>query len=597
MHNTLRKNLVLSDRGRRNLKLERVYRELYDEERYLLGYGRLYPNEGAMTPGVTRETVDGMSLEKIRLIIQSLREGTFAWKPTKRVHIPKRNGKMRPLGLPTWTDKLVQDVMRSILEPYYESRFRDSSHGFRPNRGCHTALQACRESFRGAVWFIEGDIKGCFDNVDHDILLNILRESLDDERFLRLIRDMLEAGYLEDWNYHGTYAGTPQGGVISPLLANVYLHKLDEFVEDNLTPRYTRGKARKRNPAYTAIVHAMARAKARDDQEEWHRLKQEQRKVRVGLSEDPNFRRLSYVRYADDFLLAFIGPKAEAEDIKQQISKFLGTNLKLTMSEEKTLITHAATEKARFLGYDLKVIHDDQAVSTGANVFGKHTKRAINGKLRLEVPMDRIMDMRRKFMDGEKVTHRKEQLTNDDYSIVTWFDAIFRGFANYYAMAHDRARKLLPLKYVVETSMLKTLANKHRSTVSKIARKYKVRVDTPRGKRKAFRVVVERPGKEPLTATFGGYSLGREQGPKVNTDAMPRWWWNSRTEILQRMLADKCEYCGKEGPCEVHHIRKLAPLLKRRGLAGWKKMMAMRKRKTLALCRECHDRIHAGTLD
>jgi hypothetical protein len=341
----------------------------------------------------------------------------------------------------------------------------------------------------------------------------------------------------------------------------------------------------------------MARAKARDDQEEWHRLKQEQRKVRVGLSEDPNFRRLSYVRYADDFLLAFIGPKAEAEDIKQQISKFLGTNLKLTMSEEKTLITHAATEKARFLGYDLKVIHDDQAVSTGANVFGKHTKRAINGKLRLEVPMDRIMDMRRKFMDGEKVTHRKEQLTNDDYSIVTWFDAIFRGFANYYAMAHDRARKLLPLKYVVETSMLKTLANKHRSTVSKIARKYKVRVDTPRGKRKAFRVVVERPGKEPLTATFGGYSLGREQGPKVNTDAMPRWWWNSRTEILQRMLADKCEYCGKEGPCEVHHIRKLAPLLKRRGLAGWKKMMAMRKRKTLALCRECHDRIHAGTLD
>jgi group II intron reverse transcriptase/maturase len=597
MHNTLRKNLVFIDRGRRNLKLERVYRELYDEERYLQCYGRLYPNEGAMTPGVTTETVDGMSLEKIRLIIQSLREGTFAWKPTKRVYIPKRNGKMRPLGLPTWTDKLVQDVMRSILEPYYESRFRDCSHGFRPDRGCHTALQACRKSFRGAVWFIEGDIKGCFDNVDHDVLLNILRESIDDERFLRLVRDMLEAGYLEDWNYHGTYAGTPQGGVISPLLANVYLHKLDEFVEDSLIPRYTRGRARKRNPAYTAIVHAMARAKAQGNQEEWYRLKQEQREVRVGLANDPNFRRLTYVRYADDFLLAFIGSKAEAEGIKGQIGEFLGTNLKLTMSEEKTLITHAATDKARFLGYDLKVIHDDQAISTGSNALGKHTKRAINGKLRLEVPMERVTAMRGKFMEGEKVVHRKEQLTNGDYSIVTWFDAIFRGFANYYAMAHDRARKLLPLKYVVETSMLKTLANKHRSTVSEIARKYKVRVDTPHGKRKAFRVVVERPNKKPLVATFGGYSLGWEQGPKVITDVMPRWWRNSRTEILQRMLADKCEYCGKEGPCEVHHIRKLAPLLKRKGLAGWKKMMAMRKRKTLALCRECHDKIHAGTLD
>src|SRR5262245_3045250 len=159
MHNTLRKNLIFIDRGRRNLKLERVYRELYDEERYLQCYGRLYPNEGAMTPGVTKETADGMSLEKIRRIIQSLRDGTFAWKPTKRVYIPKRNGKMRPLGLPTWTDKLVQDVMRSILEPYYESRFRDCSHGFRPDRGCHTALQTCRTAFRGAIWFIEGDIK------------------------------------------------------------------------------------------------------------------------------------------------------------------------------------------------------------------------------------------------------------------------------------------------------------------------------------------------------------------------------------------------------------------------------------------------------
>lgn len=597
MHNNLRKNLILADRGRRNLKLERVYRELYDVNRFLDCYGRLYRNDGAMTPGVTPETVDGMSLEKIQRIIATLRDGSFSWMPAKRVYIPKANGKMRPLGLPTWTDKLVQDVIRSIIEPYYEARFRNTSHGFRPNRGCHTAFQEIKAKFVGAIWFIEGDIKGCFDNINHDVLLGILRESIDDERFLRLTRDMLQAGYLEEWNYHCTFGGTPQGGVISPLLANVYMHKMDEYVEDNLIPEYTRGKARKRNPEYTAICHAMAKAKADEDEKRWWELKQQQRMIRCGMADDPTYRRLHYVRYADDFILAFIGPKTEAEDIKTKIGVFLRDTLRLEMSEEKTLVTHAATEKARFLGYDVSVRYPNGYLIPSKNQQGMFIGRMANGKIRLEVPMEKIMAYRKKFTENGRAVHRKDQLANDDYSIVVWFEQIFRGFAEYYGMAVDRAKKLLPLKWVVETSMLKTLAAKHCLTVSQIAKKYKVWIETPEGRRRAFQVVVERPDKKPLVATFGGYTLKTNRNPKTIEETTTCWWWSARTEILERMLADKCEYCGLEGPCEVHHIRKVGPLLRKKGLAGWKKMMAMRNRKTLVLCRECHDKLHAGTLD
>lgn len=595
MHKTLTKDKIHEDRGKRNLKLERVYRELYDVDRFLACYGRLYPNDGAMTPGTTEETVDGMKEEKIKQIIQSLKDGSFEWTPAKRVYIPKKNGKKRPLGLPTWTDKLVQDVIRSILEPYYETKFHNSSHGFRPNRGCHTALQACKKQFIGAVWFIEGDIKGCFDNINHEKLISILEESIDDPRFIRLIKDMLEAGYLEEWQYHATHSGTPQGGVISPLLANIYMHKLDEYVENTLKTIYNKGKVRKRNVKYNSIVHAMKKAKRRDDMETWKMLQQEQRQTPYGMQDDPDYRRLSYVRYADDFILSFIGPKEEAKDIKDNLKQFLKETLMLEMSDEKTLITHAKTEKARFLGYDIKVIQDNGQISTGSNALGKHNKRAINGKIRLEMPTEKVREITKRFMEKGEIVHSKRELSNDDFSIVTYYGAVYRGVANYYCMAHDRAKKMTQVQYVMETSMLKTLANKHQTSVAQEAKRHKVWLETPQGKRKAFQVQIQRPGKKPLTATFGGFSLAREDKP-IN-DKTIQWWKSSRTEILDRMLANQCEYCGKETKCEVHHIKKLSELLKKKNLAGWKKMMAMRKRKTLVLCPECHDKLHAGKLD
>jgi len=596
MHITRHKDAILQDRGKRGLKLERVYRELYDLDRFQRAYAKLYVNDGAMTPGTTPETVDGMSVEKMKKIILSLQDGSFHWKPTKRIYIPKKNGKKRPLGLPTWTDKLVQEVIRSILEPYFEAKFRESSHGFRPDRGCHTALTRCKQKFKGANWFIEGDIKGCFDNIDHDALIVILRESIEDERFLRLVRGMLEAGYLEEWTRHETLSGTPQGGVISPLLANIYLHKLDEFVEDVLQPQYTRGKTRRFNPAYNRHTKAMVKAKEDEDAETWHRLKIEQRSIPVGMIRDEKFRRLTFVRYADDFILAFMGPKAEAEDIKGKIKDFLRETLKLELSEEKTLISHAESEPARFLGYDISVMKDNGKMVATSNTLGTFRKRSINGLIKLSVPWEKIDGHRRNYMIDGKVQKRMDQMANEDFSIVAWYGIVFRGVAQYYSMAHDRAQKLQKPKYVMQTSMLKTLAAKHKTTVNAMAKQYRVRkIDMQTGESLvAYEVVVERPGKKPLVATFGGFSLKRQDKEIIIEDQISRNR-NGRTEILQRLLADRCENCGVTGCCEVHHVRKIADLLKQKGnRPGWVHMMILRSRKTLVLCEDCHSALHAG---
>ncbi|WP_237050590.1 reverse transcriptase/maturase family protein [Microvirga ossetica] len=194
-----------------------------------------------MTPGVTAETVDAMSLEKIDRIIGTLRREAYRWSPVKRICIPKKSGKKRPLGLPPWSDKLVQEVIRLLLDAYYKPRFSDHSHGFRQGRGCHTALREITQKWRGVKWFIEGDIKGCFDNICHEVLLETLSETVRDNRLLRLVSNMLKAGYMEDWRYNATLSGSPQGSVLSPLLSNIYLDKLDRFVEENLLPIYNRG--------------------------------------------------------------------------------------------------------------------------------------------------------------------------------------------------------------------------------------------------------------------------------------------------------------------------------------------------------------------
>ena len=332
---------VIRERGRKGLPLEDIYRQLFNRNLYLHAYGRLARNKGAMTPGATSETADGMSLAKIDAIIEALRFERYRWTPVRRTYIPKQNGKVRSLGIPTWSDKLLQEVIRLILEAYFEPQFSERSYGFRAGRGCHHALWELQETWLGTAWFIEGDIAQCFDSFDHEVLLAILRETLHDGRFLRLIENLLRAGYLEDWKFNATLSGTPQGGVVSPILANIYLDRLDKFVETVLLPAYNRGAKRRMNMAYNRLLHLAHFYRKTGRPERAAALKRQQQKLPSLDPNDPKYRRLRYIRYADDFLLGFCGPRSEAEEIKQRLAGFLRDELKLELSKTKTLVTSA----------------------------------------------------------------------------------------------------------------------------------------------------------------------------------------------------------------------------------------------------------------
>jgi group II intron reverse transcriptase/maturase len=356
---------VLRERGRRGLPIEGIYRQLFNPQLYLLAYGRIYSNKGAMTPGPDAETADGMTMAKIERIIDAVRHERYRFRPVRRHYIPKKDGKQRPLGLPSWSDKLLGEVVRLLLEAYYEPQFSEHSHGYRPGRGCHTALGEVARTWTGTSWFVEGDISQCFDRLDPRVMLDTLGEKIHDNRLLRLIGQMLQAGYLEDWVWNATLSGVPQGGVLSPCLSNVYLDRLDQFVETILMPEYNRGVVRKHNPEYRRVQMAAARARHRGDDAAERELRKRQRSLPSVDLRDPGYRRLRYVRYADDILLGFTGPKAEAEEIKRRLGQFLRDDLKLELSETKTLITHARTEAARFLGYELITQYDDRKADRG----------------------------------------------------------------------------------------------------------------------------------------------------------------------------------------------------------------------------------------
>ncbi|WP_406043161.1 reverse transcriptase domain-containing protein [Micromonospora sp. NBC_00898] len=579
---------VIRERGRRGLPLERLYRQLFNPQLFLLAYGRIYANKGSMTPGATSETVDGMSQAKIGAIIDVLRRERYRWRPVKRVFIPKKNGKLRPLGLPTWSDKLVAEVVRLLLEAYYDVRFSDRSHGFRPGRGCHTALDEVVSVWKGTHWFIEGDISDCFGSLDHTIMASILAEKIHDGRFLRLVSNMLTAGYLEDWRWHATLSGAPQGGVASPVLSNIYLDRLDRFVEQSLLPEYNRGRLRRRNTEYQVVDHAIAKARRHGDRAAVKALRRQRRTLPSQDPNDPGYRRLRYVRYADDWLLGFAGPRHEAEQIKSRIATFLREDMKLELSQSKTLITHAASQPARFLGYEIRTQRAD-------NKLDRRGQRSVNAAIGLFVPRDVIRQKCVNYMREGKPAQRGSLLHDQDFTIVAKYQAEYRGLVQYYLLAQDVFR-LERLRWVMETSMLKTLAGKHKSTVTKMARKYKTVIDTTDGKRTCFQVTVDRDrGRKPLVARFGGIPLKRQR-TAVLTDLSPIMASTKRNELIHRLLAGCCEICKSRTNIEVHHVRKLADLNRhdRPDKPAWVHLMAKRRRKTLVICRACHEDIHAG---
>jgi len=575
---------VIQKQGEQEKPLTRLYRQLFNMDLYKAAYSQIYANAGATTPGTDGITLDGTSVRRWERIISQLRDEKFRWQAVRRTYIAKKHGGQRPLGIPSGNDKILQTVMKLLLEAYYEPRFSDRSHGFRPGRGCQTALVQISQRHRDVSWFIEGDIKGFFDNINHEILVDILSKDIADGRFLNLVRRLLEAGYVEDWKWHRTYSGAPQGGIISPLLSNAYLNVFDTWVEEELLPLYNRKSPgmtrRKDNPLYKQYSHRRASAKRRGDVAAYKRYGKLMRTV-PSVMDDDSYRKLEYARYADDFLLSFAGPKHEADEIRERIRDFLEKELGLELSMEKTLITHARTGKARFLGYDLRVMHSQE-------------RRTVNGWLWFGIPKEVITAAKRKYIRNGKPVHRSEWILHSDYDIVANFQAEYRGLVQYYIMAHNVA-DLSEVKWVTVTSLLKTLAAKHKSSVNKMAKKHRNTMVVDGRQYRVFKVTVERTDKKPLESHFGAIPLKRNPRPAKLTDNPPKIAM-CRSQLIDRMMAEECEMCGNKGRIQVHHVRKLKDLNKpgRKKKPLWVQRMAAIRRKTLMVCEECHRAIHAG---
>ena len=480
-----------------------------------------------------------------------MRQERYRWTPVRREYIPKKNKKLTALGLPTWSDKLLQEVIRLLLEAYYEPQFSQHSHGFRPGRGCHTALQEIQQ-WDGTKWFIEGDIHACFDAIDFTVLVDILSEQIHDNRFLRLIENFLKAGYMEDWKYVNSYSGVPQGGVLSPCLSNLVLDKLDKFVEQTLLPSYTQGQRRKTYPPYVALTLKAWKARQAGDWEAALRFSRQAQTLPSRDPQDPNFRRLKYCRYADDFILGFTGSRAEAQEIKLQLATFLREELKLELSTEKTLITHARNERACFLGYEIHTLHADD----------KHDHRGhrcINGSIGLRVPKRVIQDHCSKYMRHGKPYHLMQRTNDSAYSIIAQYQAEYLGVVQYYRLAYN-LHQLGRLKWIMQQSLVRTLSKKLKISTAQVYKRFKTTHQNEYGTYKVLEAGLKRgAGQPPLTTHFGGIPLRYNRWVSIN-DAPTTPIWSKRSELVERLLAQEFELCGATEHIEVHHIRKLVDL-------------------------------------
>ena len=587
-------------RVRRLLNIMTNNLELWDQ-----AYAKIYANNGALTRGIDNVTQDGYSDERAKNILTLLKEDRYSFKPARRVYIPKADGRKRPLGIPSGDNKLTQEVARTLLERTYEGIFKETSHGFRPGKSCHTALEDIRKTWIGINWIIEFDIKGYFDNIDHEILIKCLEKRIDDRKFIKMIKAMLRAGYMEDWKYHHTHSGTPQGGVISPILANIYLHELDEFMEKT-TKGFNKGERRIRSQKYRHLEFQISKRRKTIDTlnadpngnaEAIRTLKSEIALLdgeRKGIPSreplDEGFKRLRYCRYADDFVVGIIGSKQDAEMIMTKIRTFLRENLNLELSEAKSKIRYSR-ERIPFLGYNITLYSGERIVKVVK--AGRHTTlQSMSQKPCLLVPKEKISEFCKSkgygHYDRVESTKRTALLQLSDAEIISTYNAELRGFANFYRLAYAVKSKLGKLYYIAQSSLLKTLAAKHNSSMKKEAAKLQVgqdlilRYPSPKGIKelKVFKL------KDLKTSPLAEAWFDNIQDTRKITMA--------RVEITRRIHANTCEYCEKDqGYVEVHHVGKLKDL---KGKELWQYQMIARRRKTIVLCIECHKRLHAGKL-
>ncbi|AMP98663.1 Group II intron-encoded protein LtrA [Pedobacter cryoconitis] len=581
-------------------RYQRLYRILFNEEMFFIAYQRKYANQGNMTPGTDGRTVDRMSIHRIQKLVASLRDESYQPHPARRVYIPKKNGTKRPLGIPSFEDKLVQEVVHMILKAIYEGQFEDTSHGFRPNRSCHTALRDIKVTFKGTRWFIEGDIKGFFDNINHNVMIDILRERISDDRFLRLIRKFLNAGYMENWTYNNTYSGTPQGGIISPILANIYLDKFDKYVKQ-YAESFNKGKSRRLTTEYQRNRNQRNalrwKLEAETDENSKAELKLKMAEMRTEMLDipatrdmDDTFKRLKYIRYADDFLIGVIGSKGECEKIKADITTFMSEKLKLEMSEEKTLIT-SAQEPAKFLGYEITARRSMDHTRTRCGLQRRPWSGTIVLNLSYETVLKRLQSYNAVLITQVdrkqtlKPSSRKYMVNRQDADIMAQYNLELRGFYNYYSIADNIGYRGWKFNYFMKYSMLKTLGRKHKRTVGQILEKYRDGTDV---------VIPYRDNKGNAKQRVwynGGFRCKRFKDIYEDNyyDKAPNTMYLPAPTLVERLRERKCELCGVMGDLVMHHVRNINQL---KADTKWNAVMIKRHRKTLAVCQGCDALIH-----
>jgi group II intron reverse transcriptase/maturase len=602
-------NIVKSGR-----RVNGLFRLLSCRELWHQAYSRIATNGGSMTPGVDGKTFDGASIERFDELASRVLEGSYKPTPVRRVYIPKANGKLRPLGIPTSDDRMVQEVVRRVLDAVYEPIFSVHSHGFRAGRSCHTALKNIKDVWSGVKWFVEVDIEGYFDNIGHKILMGLLEKKIDDKRFLRLINSFLQAGYLENWRFHRTYSGTPQGGIISPLLANVYLHELDKFMEAWILER-DKGKKRAVHPEYMRRCHRTGSTKRSikmrrerlqangavssmaDEQLQrlLHLYKERQAEQAQQSSTnpfDPEYRRYRYVRYADDFLIGVIGSKADAQEVMDKVREFL-TILKLSVSEKKSTVRHAA-DGVIFLGYDIHTWSWPNRTARVSDKMGRvYTKRAPSDRVTLNVPREKMLEFCNQQRYGDlssmKGVQRFWMVNSSEFEIVAQFNSEIRGFAQYYSLAGQAKAQLARLERVCRVSLYKTLAAKLTISMVRVFRQMRGADGELYGRS------VDLHGRSRRVRVWKLKHLQPPQKSSAEIDQkhlVPMMV--HRNDLVDLLHVKQCSNCGSSaGPFEVHHVRKLTD---HKDSPFMEFIKAARTRKRIPLCSDCHHDLHNGRL-
>jgi group II intron reverse transcriptase/maturase len=479
-----------------NKRFDRLFREITTADLLMYAYEQIKDNKGGYTPGVDGKTKANWSIREAERVADMLRDGSYTPQPVRRVYIPKKSGKVRPLGIPTFTDRVVQSAIKIILEAIYEPLFRECSHGFRPGRGCYTALHAMYNYPKVRMdWVVEGDIKGFFDNVSHQILIRLLQKRIKDDRFLKLIAKFLKAGYFERKLWNPTRVGTPQGGIVSPILANIYLHEMDRYVEEtygaNQQAKQTQKERYARvNPEYQRLQGAIQRVREmlagkRTPDASCEELREQliqllaQRKHTPYVKE-PIKPKITYARYADDWVIVLRNlPRAKAQEIKDDLTRWLWENLRLVLSPEKTLITHI-TDGFTFLGY---------------KIVARKTDGGRTPKVKMVIPYEAVSET---VQQVRELCNRNQ---DSEVDVIRRINAKLIGWMHYYACASAPGHQFQRVLHETFWAYGKYLGRKHKMYLSQAAKRWICRCpplpSNPRGGQKTWHATTTtKQGKE-----------------------------------------------------------------------------------------------------